>query len=235
MTSSWKCPYCNQVATITSSDTSEFTHTIQVTNAVGIDRIIGQFIVCPNDKCKKYALHVLLASTKINNITGSRDIEKRKKFWQLIPPSKAKAFPGYIPQPILDDYEEACLILDDSPKASATLSRRCIQGMIRDFWKIKKPTGYTGLWRLVEEIEAIRDKVDPLTWRAIDAIRKIGNIGAHMEVDINVIVDVDPSEANKLVELIELLIADWYINKHEREIQLADITKIADKKEFEKH
>jgi len=37
--------------------------------------------------------------------------------------------------------------------------------------------------------------VDPLTWEAIDAVRKLGNIGAHMEKDINVIVDVDPEEA----------------------------------------
>ena len=45
------------------------------------------------------------------------------------------------------------------------------------------------------EIDAIKDKVDPLTWKSIDATRKIGNIGAHMEKDINLIVDVDPKEA----------------------------------------
>ena len=31
-------------------------------------------------------------------------------------------------------------------------------------------------------------------WQAIDAVRSIGNIGAHMEKDINLIVDVDPEE-----------------------------------------
>jgi hypothetical protein len=30
---------------------------------------------------------------------------------------------------------------------------------------------------------------------AIDHVRKIGNIGAHMEADINVIVEVEPKEA----------------------------------------
>ena len=34
-----------------------------------------------------------------------------------------------IPQ-LMDDYEEACAIVNLSPKASATLSRRCLQGMI---------------------------------------------------------------------------------------------------------
>ena len=40
---------------------------------------------------------------------------------------------------------------------------------------------------------------------AIDAVRKIGNIGAHMERDINLIVDIDPNEAAILIGLIELL------------------------------
>jgi hypothetical protein len=40
---------------------------------------------------------------------------------------------------------------------------------------------------------------------AIDIVRNIGNIGAHMEADINVIVDVDPDEAQTLIELIETL------------------------------
>lgn len=54
--------------------------------------------------------------------------------WHLIPPSGAKAFPDFVPAAIRADYEEACLIVDLSPKASATLSRRALQGMIRDFW-----------------------------------------------------------------------------------------------------
>lgn len=69
----------------------------------------------------------------------------------------------------------------------------------------------------MDEIEAIQDKVDPTTWAVIDAIRKIVNIGAHMEKDINLIIDVDSEEAQLLIGLIEMLIKDWYIVKHERE------------------
>ena len=47
------------------------------------------------------------------------------------------------------------------------------------------------------------------TWAAIDAVRRVGNIGAHMEHDINVIVDVEPREAELLIGLVETLFREW--------------------------
>lgn len=88
--------------------------------------------------------------------------------------------------------------------------------------------------RLIDEINAIEDKVDPLTWKSIDAVRKVGNIGAHMEKDINLIIEVDPEEASLLLELIELLFEEWYIHRHEREKKLNAIVAIAERKENEK-
>ena len=133
--------------------------------------------------------------------------------WQLIPASQMKILPDYVPAAIVADYKEACLIAELSPKASATLSRRCLQGMIRDFWGVSKG-------RLVDEIDAIKDKIDELAWNAIDGLRKMGNIGAHMEKDINVIVDVDPNEAKLLIGLIETLVDDWYVTRHERKSRM---------------
>ena len=88
--------------------------------------------------------------------------------------------------------------------------------MIRDFWGIAKN-------RLIDEIDSIKDKVDLNTWLAIDAVRSVGNIGAHMEKDINVIVDVEPREAQLLIGLIELLVKDWYIARHQRKERLQEI------------
>ena len=48
----------------------------------------------------------------------------------------------------------------------------------------------------------------------------MGNIGAHMEKDINVIVDVDPNEAKLLIGLIETLVDDWYVTRHERKSRM---------------
>jgi hypothetical protein len=154
-------------------------------------------------------------------------VGKHLETWNLIPPSNAKVFPDYVPKAIRDDYVEACKIRDLSPKASATLSRRCLQGMIRDFWGIVKP-------RLIDEIEALKEKTDALTWEAIDSTRKIGNVGAHMEKDINLIVDVDANEANLLIWLIELLVKDWYITRQERQERLLAIVKAKDAKDAAK-
>jgi hypothetical protein len=48
-----------------------------------------------------------------------------------------------------------------------------------------------------------------------------------MEQDISVIIDVDPDEANLLLQLIEELLAEWYIRRYEREERMRSIVAIA--------
>lgn len=132
-----------------------------------------------------------------------------------------------ISQAIRSDYEEACSIVNLSPKASATLSRRCLQGMIRDFFQISKGS-------LFEEINAIKDKIPAEQWAVLDGLRRIGNIGAHMEKDINLIVDIEPDEAQKLIKLIELLLQQWYIERHNQQELFADIIGIDQAKQQER-
>ena len=67
----------------------------------------------------------------------SREPNEKIKEWQLCPEptGKPSLLKDYILEAILEDYKEACLIKDKSPKAAATLARRCLQGMIRIFSK----------------------------------------------------------------------------------------------------
>lgn len=81
------------------------------------------------------------------------------------------------------------------------------------------------------EINVIQDKVDADTWAAIEAVRKVGNIGAHMEKDIDLMVEVDPDEARLLIWLIETLVKDWYITREERASRLRDVVDLAERKE----
>jgi Domain of unknown function (DUF4145) len=225
---SWRCPFCSGHTTINSNDISRLNHLLEIDNSQGDWVAESLFIVCPNTKCKKFALSVTLKNLRI-----SEDQLRRWEYydfyskWDLIPESLAKTFPDYIPEVILTDYSEACLIQTKSPRASATLSRRCLQGILRDYWKVKPDT-------LFKEIEEIKDKVESSIWNAIDAVRKIGNIGAHMEKDINVIVEVDPEEADLLIQLIETLLEDWYVGREEKKNRVSKLIAMAASKEQER-
>ena len=165
---------------------------------------------CNNDSCKRVTV------TSINRSTGEQV--------DIIPRVVTKYYPDFIPEQIRKDYEEACLIIESSPKAAATLLRRCLQGMIHDFWNIHEKN-------LNAEITKLKEKITSSQWNAIDGLRKLGNIGAHMESDVNLIIDIDQDEAKKLLKLIELLLEQWYIARHNDEKLYKDITDIADEKE----
>ena len=217
----WTCPHCERAVTISDGRVTTDRHTLWIENAVGRRSLVTTFIVCPNQECRRFTLTAQLYESR-DTPAGER-LGFKYEEWNLVPTSKAKTFPSYIPQPILDDYREACLIRDLSPKASATLARRCLQGILRDFWQVKPG-------RLVDEIDEIKPRVDPLAWDAIQAVRKIGNIGAHMEKDINIIVDVDPDEADLLIQLVETLLCEWYIAREERQKRMGAIVAAASAK-----
>ncbi|MFT7005454.1 MAG: hypothetical protein ACJAWW_002829 [Sulfurimonas sp.] len=144
----------------------------------------------------------------------------------ICPNSEGNIFFDYIPEQILNDYNEACEIKDLSPKTSATLAIKCLQEMIRDFWKVNKGV-------LINEIEEIKDRIDPLTWSAINSVRKTGNIDTYMKKDVNKIIDVEQREAELLVNLIGTLLDVWYITKYKREENLFAIIALSkDKSEL---
>lgn len=220
----WKCPYCGHAQVIGEEryDSADW-NDISVEGEKQGRRLYSSYtaIVCANADCRELS----------RDAAGSWFISPRKA-WRLLPPSSAKPQPDYIPEPIRNDYYEACAIRDLSPKASATLTRRCLQGMIRHFCGISRK-------RLVDEIDELGKRVaqgsappgvQPDSVDAIDNVRRIGNIGAHMEADINVIVDVDPNEAQVLLDLVENLFDEWYVARDAREKRFAAIKAMAEEK-----
>ena len=217
----WTCPFCGRHTTITADRVSVEDHRFFLNSKHGPQYLRTTAVACPNEECKELAL-----SASRGPYTPSRYGDNdgpSVETWSLRPRAVVRSFPDYVPQAIRDDYREACEIRERSPKASATLSRRCLQGMIRDFWGIQKD-------RLIDELKALQGVVDGATWNAIDALRKLGNIGAHMEKDVNLMVDVEPREAQLLVEMIETLIHEWYVVRHDRQQRLAAIVGVANAK-----
>jgi hypothetical protein len=96
----------------------------------------------------------------------------------------------------MEDYQEACLAIEQSPKAAAALCRRCLSEMLRDFWQVQPGS-------LSDEFRQVKGAVDPLTWEAIESVRKSGMIGARMESEGAEIQDTEPGEAKMLIGLTE--------------------------------
>jgi uncharacterized protein DUF4145 len=223
MANLWTCPYCNRPCTVGETDVRHITGFNYISEEYGSYTATITVVVCPNAECREQTMSLSIYKCSVHGAPTGKPIFS----WQLVPESEAKPFPDYIPEQLRDDYAEACLIKDKSPKASATLSRRCLQGMIRDFWDIKKG-------RLIDEIAALEEKVDAETWKAIDAVRHVGNIGAHMEKDVNLIIDVDGNEAGLLIWLIETLFEEWYVAQHDRDEKMQALAGLASKKQAAK-
>jgi Domain of unknown function (DUF4145) len=232
----WTCPYCQRAQVVAESKHSFPSDKFRIgDNRFGSYGYQIYAIACANRDCLEVSVSVTLGSGEWNN-HGRFVLGEEYTIHRLRPESHAKLFPSYVPTALVTDYVEACRIRDLSPKASATLSRRCIQGVIRDFCKISKS-------RLIDEINTLRTDVDNgrapsgvtvESVEAIDHVRQIGNIGAHMEKDINIIVDVDPGEAQALIELIELLFEEWYVARNARQLKLEKVRLIAADKAMQK-
>ena len=116
--------------------------------------------------------------------------------------------PQEVPENIASDYREACLVFPFSAKASAALSRRCLQNLLRDAAKVKPSD-------LSKEIQEVIDsgKLPSQLSDSIDAIRNIGNFAAHpvKSKSTGEIVDVEPEEAEWNLDVLESLFDFYYV------------------------
>jgi hypothetical protein len=238
---SYICPHCGitQIPTEKSSRTFEsFARVGKFEEMRGNAdaetlKLVGQAVRCADPKCQRVSVAVSLGLGTSDRFSG-QDLIPESVFWAsvLYPGKVGKPFPEHVPAAMLEDYKEAWSIIDLSPKSSATLARRCLQAMIRDFCGIKRRT-------LFHEIDALRelageDKlprgVDPDTIGAMLALKDVGNIGAHMSEVDGLILDVEPGEAETLLALIEMLFADWYVTRGKRAERIAAVLGVGEAK-----
>jgi Domain of unknown function (DUF4145) len=152
----WTCPFCNRPQTVTTSQQYSRSHHLDLSHhRYGEAGVTIHAMACANPACKEITLKVLFTKGRATYDTyGTRYTpESAVGQYNLRPESSAKPQPTFIPKAIRDDYYEACRIRDLSPKSSAALARRCLQGMIRDFCGIKKG-------RLIDEIKELHDRTE---------------------------------------------------------------------------
>jgi hypothetical protein len=116
-----------------------------------------------------------------------------------------------VPREFSDDYREACMTLADSPKASAALSRRCLQHVLREKAGVKSKN-------LADEIQQAIDsgKLPSHLVESLDAVRNIGNSAAHpiKSTASGEIIDVEAGEAEWTLDVLESLF-DFYFTQPE--------------------
>jgi hypothetical protein len=190
-----KCPHCN-----VEIHAAFFEETLGNTSPIGKDSGNAVFfytkhMVCP--ACFKAIIYL------------QRRIQHGRLETHLVYPNRAARPKAHsdVPNELSEHFNESCLVLNDSSKASAALSRRCLQHLLELQGYAHKDLG--------KAIEAVlTSKTLPASLaRNLDAIRNIGNFAAHPTKDTNSgsIVEVEPEEAEWNLEVLEGLFEFYYV------------------------
>lgn len=108
----------------------------------------------------------------------------------------------------IKEFTEAAQILSISPNASAALSRRLLQRILKEKAGIDSSN-------LARQIQEVLEKKELNTYLAknLDAIRHYGNFGAHPNNDLKTgeIIDVEENEADYILEIVRELLNFYFV------------------------
>lgn len=146
----------------------------------------------------------------IIRIEGYDNVNSETIMEEMIYPkiTSRSPIPSSVEKEFVKDYREACLVLKDSPKASAALSRRCLQNIIR------KKAGIKERDLSIEIDKVLESNIFPSHLsETIDAIRHFGNFSTHPieDKDTGSIIDVEAGEAEWLLDILEELFDFYYL------------------------
>jgi len=160
---------------------------------------------CPS--CKKEVMWLTELLHTQSDADKDWDVQEGETFL-LFPKRRQKVISADIPEPYATEFLESFYSLDVSPKASAALSRRCLQLLIREQEKIEERT-------LLQEVSKLiaTNKLPKHLAEELDAIRNIGNFAAHPSKDTNTdaIVPVEQSEAEWTLGILEQLLCFYFV------------------------
>jgi hypothetical protein len=193
------CPHCN-IGIHRGLATAQITTTAQLTNQLNqvvkpqqIWQALHQ--TCP--ECHEIIIY-------LTAYAGGRTIHNDLAF----PRATSRPIPADVPDPYRQDFIEACTVLGLSPKASAALSRRNLQAILRD----RAATKSKDLYDQIEEVVA-SGKLPSHIEQELHAVRNIGNFAAHTikSTSTGSIVDVEPGEAEWNLDVLESLFDFYFV------------------------
>jgi hypothetical protein len=135
-------------------------------------------------------------------------LRPERRNYLAFPLGKTRPIPAEVPEPYRQDFKESVSVLSFSPKASAAISRRLLQMILREHAGTTKKD----LYDQIEEI-ITSNKVPPYISDDLHAVRNIGNIAAHAMKSTNTgeIVDVEPGEAEWNLDGLESLFEFYFV------------------------
>ena len=121
----------------------------------------------------------------------------------------ARPVPPEVEASFTNDFNEACLVIGDSEKASAALSRRCLQKLLIEKAGAKEKAA------LDSQIQEVIDSgtLPSYLTEAIDAIRNIGNFALHpiKSTHTGAVIEVETGEAEWLLDTLEGLFDFYFV------------------------
>ncbi len=163
--------------------------------------------------CKKSIIFLVPGERPLSR--GGISITWKDDERKLIYPRVGRAISQDVPEIYRQDYQEASLIIQDSPRASAALGRRCLQNIIRNELKITKSN-------LFEEInECIERGLLPSRLSDdLHTLRELGNLAAHplTSTVTGEILPVEQQEAEYTLAILEDIFEHLFITpiKHKK-------------------
>jgi hypothetical protein len=163
-------------------------------------RVITTHSQCP--ECLKFV--VTIDEDYLNPSTGKHEPQQQRTVWPMT--TGRDPVPPEVPSHIAQDYNEAAQVLAISPKASAALSRRCLQTVLRE-------AGGTKSRDLADQIKEVAPALPTRIAGNLDAVRVIGNFAAHpiKSQATGTIVDVEVGEAEWNLDVLDALFDHYYV------------------------
>lgn len=202
-----RCPHCSVGVRIDIRGQAAYPNCDGDVTPMGIDITYG---FCP--ECNGFI--VCVRKGEYRCVDGEGEIVKVEAEEVIYPRLWSRANDVAVPARYRQEFNEANAVLAVSPKASAALSRRILQDVIHSQYNIH-------LRNLSDEIDDLMqlEGFPSEIADAIDAVRIVGNFAAHpvKSERTGEIADVEPGEAEWLLEVLEDLFESVFVQPKQRE------------------
>lgn len=179
--------------------------------------------MCPN--CRKPAIELVEANLNLAALAARKPVEEGARLrspeqrW-IIWPRRRRSCPAHVPTELVTLYEEAALILDDSPRSAAALARRALQQVLIEHLDA---TGRD----LEKQIDSVRAQLPVPIAQGLHGLRNIGNFAAHpiKSSSTGEIVEVEAGEAEWTLDILEALLTHVFVAPTQLQERLAGLNK----------